>query len=223
MGSTNRDGLRSKTDTKYVKAQRHPAAAEPRSNWECSYVFVPSLDTMYNRMYTGHASLLEIMTSCCGGENRLAFLLGTVRKHLRASAEVTELETLLLPIANSGSPIRCPLKRKMACVDSHKACRFRSSISKYRVASWSNHPVRGKEIGAIRQAAVSQGSWAYKAAIWAEDTNRRVHSDAGGGFSRTGNVGKGFILGREKWRNKRLTPNTAALVQLTLRADQGDT
>ena len=31
-------------------------------------------------------------------------------------------------IANSGSPIRCPLKRKMACVDSHKACRFRSSI-----------------------------------------------------------------------------------------------
>uniref|UniRef100_M4BDA3 Uncharacterized protein n=1 Tax=Hyaloperonospora arabidopsidis (strain Emoy2) TaxID=559515 RepID=M4BDA3_HYAAE len=27
------------------------------------------------------------------------------------------------------------------------------------------HPVRGKEVGTIRRAAVSQGSWAYKAAI----------------------------------------------------------
>ena len=100
---------------------------------------------------------------------------------------------------------------------------FQYSNSKYRIASWLNHPVRGIEIGVIRRAAVSQGSWAYKAAIWAEDTNRGVYSDAGGGFLRTGNVRKGYSLGREKWRNKRSMSNSPTLVQLTLRADQGET
>ena len=71
-------------------------ATEPTACFDQQVVLLEDFIKIYNQMYTGHASLLEIMTSCCGGENRLAFLLGTVRKHLRASAEVTELETLLL-------------------------------------------------------------------------------------------------------------------------------
>ena len=84
------------------------------------------------------------------------------------------------------------LERKTTCVDSHKPCRFQSSNSRYKVASWSNHPVRGNEIGAIRRKVFLQDSWPYKVAIWAEDTNRGVHLDAGGGILRIGNVGKGY-------------------------------
>ena len=84
------------------------------------------------------------------------------------------------------------LERKTTCVDSHKACRFQSSNSRYKMASWSNHPVRGKEIGAIRRKVFLQDSWPYEVAIWAEDTNRGVHLDAGGGILRIGNVGKGY-------------------------------